>query len=222
MVVNEDQLAEEGQYTGCVPQYGIEVLLGINYTVWKVMFWFSWFLHQFRKIEPVWILVTMLISLDKFCGWSRISKRGCANPKEGCTNLLFGKSLPKTRWKWKKFDRGGERVSLGFLFAIQNSKTRILIDFLKFHWMSSFCEQRLDEADAVRVDVRFTTSPIDGRSVRLGAVRRRRSTGNNAPLLNFLFFCFLFRLIHIERQYWHLDGFHGFTIVIFGGSLESP
>ena len=59
--------------------------------------------------------------------------------------------------------------------------------------MSWFSEQRLDEADEERTALRFTTSPVDGRSVRLGYVRRRRSTGNNAALLNLLFSCFLFR-----------------------------
>ena len=95
MVVNEDQLAEERQYTGRVPQHGIEVLPGINYTVWKVMFWFSWFLHQFRKIEPVWILVTMLISLDKFCGWSRISKGDAPTPKRGAPTYYLVKVCRK-------------------------------------------------------------------------------------------------------------------------------
>ena len=39
---------------------------------------------------------------------SRISQRGCANPRGG-TNILFDQFFPKTAWKWKKFGpEGGE------------------------------------------------------------------------------------------------------------------
>ena len=40
----------------------------------------------------------------------RFPRGVCANHREGCANLLFGKSLVKTTWKWKKFN--WERVSI--------------------------------------------------------------------------------------------------------------
>ena len=75
----------------------------------------------------LWIIYSLRLNAIAFChqlehpasfpdscsGGSRISQKegGGTNSSVWGVNLLFGKILPKTAWKWKKFDPEGGRVA---------------------------------------------------------------------------------------------------------------